>query len=357
MLSETPKKKSMEKYEVFAQSFPEGRIATPRHASLHRPTTRGGQAAAGMYVSAARLAFFTRARDNGQLEDRHYDVLRVPLCASDAEITKAFKREMLQAHPDKNDSENANGSEKKSRLLNEARERLLDKEKRAVYAQKNSTLPPFSLDRIGQGDIVAIQGLESNPEYNGMHGRVVEISAFVKDAQLELQHRWQQFDLGYTCERKTLQVDKAKLRRLYGDEERKNYAALWSTYYPEGSRVTIDNAQETPWYNGIAAEVCGYNYDLARYEVCLHPFDDSAERLAFKPHNIPPAVRDPSEGLREALRVEKAMRASAEAALASAEARCSIMQQIHIDKQGPSPERATSFSVESKTEIRPDGYP
>ena len=77
MLLETPKKKSMEKYEVFAQSFPEGRIATPRHASLHRPTTRGRQAAASMYVSTVRLAFFARARDNGQLEDRHFDVLRV----------------------------------------------------------------------------------------------------------------------------------------------------------------------------------------------------------------------------------------------------------------------------------------
>ena len=55
------------------------------------------------------------ASDDGELEHWHFDLLRVPHDASDVEIKKAFKREMLRAHPDKNGSENANGSENTAR--------------------------------------------------------------------------------------------------------------------------------------------------------------------------------------------------------------------------------------------------
>ena len=57
------------------------------------------------------------ASDDGELEHWHFDLLCVPHDASDVDINKAFKREMLRAHPNKNGSENANGSENTARLL------------------------------------------------------------------------------------------------------------------------------------------------------------------------------------------------------------------------------------------------
>ena len=256
------------------------------------------------------------APDDGALQDWHFDLLRASHRASDAEINKAFRRAMLRAHPDKNGGENANDSERKSRLLNEARERLLDKVKRADYAQRLSTPLLFSLEYISKGDIVAIHGLMCNPEYNGMHGRVVETPCYLSSddrCTLELQHRRQQFDLGYAGERKTLKVKRSMLQRLYGDTERGEYSRCWSTYFPQGARVEIDGVQEAPWYNGREAAVCGYNYDLGRWEVRLHPFDGSAERLAFKSHNISLAVRDPTEGLAEALQENERLLARVQA--------------------------------------------
>lgn len=256
------------------------------------------------------------APDDGALQHWHFDLLRVSHHASDAEINKAFKREIIQAHPDKNGGENVNGSGNKSRLLNEARERLLDKAKRAVYVRKNLTGALFGFSFPEKGDIVVIAGLENRPEYNGMHGRVVETPCYRSSDDgytLELQHRRQQFDLGYAGEQKPLKVKRSMLQRLYGNDERKKYAALWSTYFPQGAWVKIDGVQEAPWYNGREAAVCGYNYDLARWEVRLHPFDDSAERLAFKSHNISLAVRDSTEGLAEALQENERLLARVQA--------------------------------------------
>ena len=262
------------------------------------------------------------AREEGKLEDWHFDILGVNSDASDAQVRKAYKEVILRFHPDKT------GNADVAKQLNEAKTKLLDQEKRAEYTREGrepvsehewSLLFTYA-NMLKPGDIVVIHGVENSLHYNHMHGRVMQCPERLESCKsgqskytIQLQHRRQQFDVDFVVgdERlKQLKLSGRKLTRLYGDKERDERNSLWSAYYQKGARVAIRDVQEAFWYNGMQAEVDGFNRDLARVEVLLHSPGRKPERLAFMPHNVSLVVHDATAALEEALRVEKAARAS-----------------------------------------------
>ena len=262
------------------------------------------------------------AREEGKLEDWHFDILGVNSDASDAQVRKAYKEVILRFHPDKT------GNADVAKQLNEAKTKLLDQEKRAEYTREGRepvsehewSLPFTYANMLKPGDIVVIHGVENSLHYNHMHGRVMQCPERLESCKsgqskytIQLQHRRQQFDVDFVVgdERlKQLKLSGRKLTRLYGDKERDERNSLWSAYYQKGARVAIRDVQEAFWYNGMQAEVDGFNRDLARVEVLLHSPGRKPERLAFMPHNVSLVVHDATAALEEALRVEKAARAS-----------------------------------------------
>ena len=61
-----------------------------------------------------------------------YDVLGVPENASEEEIKKAFRKQAIRWHPDKN-PDNAEEAEERFQEINNAYEIVSDKRKRAYY--------------------------------------------------------------------------------------------------------------------------------------------------------------------------------------------------------------------------------
>lgn len=62
----------------------------------------------------------------------YYDILEIPRTAAEDEIRKAYRKQALKWHPDKN-PENKQEAEAKFKLISEAYEVLSDKEKREIY--------------------------------------------------------------------------------------------------------------------------------------------------------------------------------------------------------------------------------
>lgn len=97
------------------------------------------------------------AREEGKLEGWHFDILGLNSDASDAQVYKVYKEQMLRFHPDKTGNGDA------AKLLNEAKTKLLDQEKRAEYMREAREHGwPRSVcntDAPKQGDIVVIRGV------------------------------------------------------------------------------------------------------------------------------------------------------------------------------------------------------
>ena len=66
-------------------------------------------------------------------EEDHYTLLGVPFTASHAEITRAYRRAMKRAHPDRQRPEQRTASEELARRLNAAYTTLSDPLKRQAY--------------------------------------------------------------------------------------------------------------------------------------------------------------------------------------------------------------------------------
>lgn len=62
----------------------------------------------------------------------YYEILEIPRAASEDEVRKAYRKQALKWHPDKN-PENKEEAEGKFKLISEAYEVLSDKDKREVY--------------------------------------------------------------------------------------------------------------------------------------------------------------------------------------------------------------------------------
>ena len=62
----------------------------------------------------------------------YYEILEVPRTASEDEVRKAYRKQALKWHPDKN-PENKQEAEEKFKLISEAYEVLSDKDKREIY--------------------------------------------------------------------------------------------------------------------------------------------------------------------------------------------------------------------------------
>ncbi|EDO39725.1 predicted protein, partial [Nematostella vectensis] len=66
------------------------------------------------------------------MSEDYYEVLGVPRSASEEDVKKAYRRQALRWHPDKNPT-NREHAEEKFKKLSEAYEVLSDKEKRDIY--------------------------------------------------------------------------------------------------------------------------------------------------------------------------------------------------------------------------------
>ena len=65
----------------------------------------------------------------------YYDTLGVPKNASDEDIKKAYRKQAMKHHPDRNQGDSAKAAEEKFKEAKEAYEMLSDEQKRAAYDQ------------------------------------------------------------------------------------------------------------------------------------------------------------------------------------------------------------------------------
>ena len=65
----------------------------------------------------------------------YYDTLGVPKNASDEDIKKAYRKQAMKHHPDRNQGDSGKVSEEKFKEAKEAYEMLSDENKRAAYDQ------------------------------------------------------------------------------------------------------------------------------------------------------------------------------------------------------------------------------
>ena len=73
----------------------------------------------------------------------YYEVLGVPHDATDDEIRRAYRRKIAEAHPDK-----PNGDPERARLLDEARQALLNRATLEGYQRDIDELLDEGLDRL-----------------------------------------------------------------------------------------------------------------------------------------------------------------------------------------------------------------
>ena len=227
------------------------------------------------------------ARDDQEIEEWHFNILGVDVSADDATVKKAYKAQILQAHPDRTST--TSNAVVRTQMLNEANKLLLNSEKRQEFESRSK--PVASHTTIYKNNVVMLHSLNTK-RYNLMYGRVVSDNLSLSVAfgeskyTIKTQHSRLQYDVhNARDDSETLNVSslliEQHLCRVYGEAERKESDERWSTYFAEDDRVTINRVKEAPWYNGMEATIVGYNYDLMRFDVLL-----DGKVLAFMTHSI-----------------------------------------------------------------------
>ena len=222
-------------------------------------------------------------QDHTAIQQWHFNILAVNVCDEDAVVTAAYRAEVLQSHPDRNNT--CVNAVVTTQMLNEAKSLLLDKQKRENFEEK--CLSGVTNASVDKGDIVMIHSLATK-KYNLTYGRVVSVNLgniFEEKFTVKTQHSCVQYDTTYLDDSAVINVSssmtKQRLSRVYGEPERNAADIKWSKYYVENDSVVIKNVEEAPWYNNMEATIVGYNHDLMRFNVVL-----GGHELAFMPQNI-----------------------------------------------------------------------
>jgi len=229
------------------------------------------------------------AADRTIIQDWHFNILGVDVRAVDSTIKAAYKKQVLLEHPDRNHT--SVNALVKMQMLNEAKNVLLQKQKRLVYetAWTNSVVKGQD---IRKGDIVKTSHHEDN-YFNFRYARVVSDnigSIFEPKFTVKTQHARHQYEIDNDETSVLLNfswkmLHRETLMRVYGDPERVVAEQRWSTYYAKYDKVMIQNVKEAPWFNGMAGTIIKYSSNLMRFIVQV-----GVDELAFMPHNIFPTM-------------------------------------------------------------------
>ena len=219
-----------------------------------------------------------------EVKDWHFDILQVGTDATKEDIMRSYRSKIRGLHPDRRNS--IPELLRWAQMLNDAKEALCDEEAREVDRRRRMCFD-FSFNLLCAGDIVNLVAMK-DPRYGRMHARVqgLEHGKVLVQPQL-VPSQWSAHARTSAANQlHPIYVPTGKCRRLYGERERAENHAKWSEYFEPGSLVKISNVEEAPWYNGLEAQVVGYDRDLMRFNLKLTQYGSGSEHVALQPHNI-----------------------------------------------------------------------
>ena len=221
-----------------------------------------------------------------EVKDWHFDILQVGTDATKEDIMRSYRSKIRGVHPDRRNS--TPELMRWAQMLNDAKEALCDEEARERDRHRRVTrVGDDCQDLLKEDDIVDLVGVK-DPRYGRMHARVQGFEGGKVLVQPQLvPSQWSAHARTSAANQlHPIYVPTGKCRRLYGERERAENHAKWSEYFEPGSLVKISNVEEAPWYNGLEAQVVGYDRDLMRFNLKLTQYGSGSEHVALQPHNI-----------------------------------------------------------------------
>jgi len=228
------------------------------------------------------------------LEEWHFVLLGLNFRPNEDMVNTAYKQQMRVYHPDKNNA--SIESTKRSQMINEAKELILNTTKRMQFEIVMQSYKPLGVGLdVGFNDIVLLKPIHQTG-HQFIYGRVVALDA--TSYTVAPQNLRRQFELDSPNSLLRLKIPRyshrsssipnPSIRREYGEHERQRSNDQWASYFKADDIVTVDNVKEAPWFNGARAVITSYDRDLMRFQVRI---DGPGGRvLAFMPHNIKKAA-------------------------------------------------------------------
>ena len=224
------------------------------------------------------------------LEEWHFVLLGLNFRPDEGMVRAAYRQQMREHHPDKNNA--STESTKRSKMINEAKELILDTTKRTEFEINIQSYKPLGVGLdVGLNDIVFLKPIHQTNNHF-IYGRVVALDA--TSYTVAPQNMRRQFELDSPSSLLRLKIPRYShrsssmpnpcIRREYGEHERQRANDQWASYFQENDVVTVDNVKEAPWFNGARAVITSYNRDLMRFQVRIDGLGGRV--LAFLPHNI-----------------------------------------------------------------------